>query len=350
MADFTRRLAISYYKTIAVINEDHHIYLVQHQESHNIFIKKILDVYNMDVYQHLYTHPVTGTPRIVDYCEDNNRLTIIEEYVSGCSLSDKIKNSLLTEADILGYMTDLCNILETLHSFQPAIIHRDIKPSNIIITHYNRAVLLDFNAAKHYSFVKPEDTVFLGTQGYAAPEQYGFGASSPQTDIYALGILLKEMLASLPQSVNRFHPIINRCTQINPSERFANITELKKELHLRTSCDLTKLLPPGFRTKTPWKMFLSSIFYIITVWLSLSLTEQNVSGFALWGDKILFLAIVLSVVFCSFNYMNIQRFVPLCQHKNRMIRYIGIAVLNITVIFFLFLIFMLLEEIFLPTK
>jgi serine/threonine protein kinase len=350
MADFTHRLAISYYKTIAVINEDHHIYLVQHQESHKIFIKKILDVYNMDVYQHLYAHPVTGTPRIVDYMEENNQLTIIEEFVSGCPLSEKINTAQLSEADILNYMEDLCTILEELHSFQPAIIHRDIKPSNIIITPYNRAVLLDFNAAKHYSSAKSEDTVFLGTQGYAAPEQYGFGASSPQTDIYALGILLKEMLASLPQSTNRFDPIVNRCTQINPSERFANITDLKNELLHPQPHGSVKYAPPGFRTRTPWKMLLSSLFYFFAIWLSFSLTVDNLSGFALWGERILTLAILLSVVFCSCNYMNIQRFLPLCQHQNRLIRYIGIVILDIIVVFCLFLLLIFLEGIFLPTN
>jgi serine/threonine protein kinase len=268
--------------------------------------------------------------------------------VSGCSLRDKINRSQLTEAEILSYLADLCNVLEELHSSQPAIIHRDIKPSNIIITHYNRAILLDFNAAKHYSSAASEDTVLLGTQGYAAPEQYGFGASSPQTDIYALGILLKEMQASLPQSTNRFDSIVNRCTQINPSERFASITELKNALLHPASRGSMKFTPPGFRTRTPWKMFLSSLFYFFAAWLSLSLTVQNVSGIALWGERIFVLVIMLSVIFCSFNYMNIQRFVPLCQHKNRLIRYIGILLLDITVVFFLFMLLFFIEEIFLP--
>ena len=88
----------------------------------------------------------------------------------------------------------LCNILEALHSMTPPIIHRDIKPSNIIITSYNYAMLLDFNAAKQFSGQNESDTVLIGTPGYAAPEQYGFGSSSPKTDIYSLGIVLREML------------------------------------------------------------------------------------------------------------------------------------------------------------
>lgn len=182
--DLNHRLAVSYYKTIAGINEQHNVYLVQHSEAGHICIKKILDVYNSNIYEYLYNNHIQGTPRIIDYYEDNNRLIVIEEYISGCSLQDKINNSTLTINDITTYVTDLCNILEKLHSVNPSIIHRDIKPSNIIITEYNHAVLLDFNAAKYFSPTANEDTTLLGTQGYAAPEQYGFGSSSPKTDIY----------------------------------------------------------------------------------------------------------------------------------------------------------------------
>lgn len=124
--DLTNRLAVSYYQVIAVLNEEHHIYLVQHQETHKIYVKKILDVYNIDIYRQLHTSPVTGIPRIIDYCEENNQLIVIEEFISGDSLEDKLNCSSLTLEDILHYMFDLCDILEQLHSREPAIIHRDI--------------------------------------------------------------------------------------------------------------------------------------------------------------------------------------------------------------------------------
>ena len=63
--DFSHRLAISYYKTIEVNNESHNIYLVQHQETKQIFIKKILDVLNADIYERLYNNHVVGTPKII---------------------------------------------------------------------------------------------------------------------------------------------------------------------------------------------------------------------------------------------------------------------------------------------
>ena len=61
--DLDQRLAISYYKPIAAINEPHHVYLVQHQETKKIAIKKVLDVYNLAVYAEVYRNPVAGTPR-----------------------------------------------------------------------------------------------------------------------------------------------------------------------------------------------------------------------------------------------------------------------------------------------
>lgn len=138
---------MSDYKIISALNEEHKVYLVQSALSGNIYVQKILDIYNIRVYEYLYRNPVSGIPRIINYYEDGNQLIVIEEYISGTSLQEKIDNSDLSVSDIRSYMIMLCNILEALHSMTPPIIHRDIKPSNIIITSYNYAMLLDFNAA-----------------------------------------------------------------------------------------------------------------------------------------------------------------------------------------------------------
>lgn len=345
--DLNHRLALSYYKTIAGINEQHNVYLVQHSETGHICIKKILDVYNSNIYEYLYNNHIQGTPRIIDYYEDNNRLIVIEEYISGCSLQDKINNSTLTINDITTYVTDLCNILEKLHSVNPSIIHRDIKPSNIIITEYNHAVLLDFNAAKYFSPTANEDTTLLGTQGYAAPEQYGFGSSSPKTDIYALGIVLKEMVKSTSTDsfTGSFNTIIDKCTRINASERYNSVSELKNDLyrycsdsHKTIFHNLSVYLPPGYRTHTPWKMFISTFFYILIIWISMTLEVKNTNDANLWIQRIFLLIMFFSTVFGCFNYMNIHRYIPLCTHRNRLVRYAGIALLNVCVITFLFLI------------
>lgn len=355
--DYAGRLAISYYKTIATINSEHKVYLVQHQESRKIYVKKILDVYNLHIYEYLQKHCITGIPGIYDIYEENNQLTVIEEYISGTSLQEIADTGALTIDLMIQIMCELCDTLENLHSLNPPIIHRDIKPSNLILTPYHHAVLIDFNAAKYWTGQGNTDTILLGTKGYAAPEQYGFGSSTPQTDIYALGILLKELSSALPAPISIFDSIINKCTQMNPSDRIENVHKLKAEIQKikrqRTGkpklfrSDLWKgFLPPGFRTKTPWKALTASTIYLFLFWLSLSLEVKDVTVPQLWVERIICLFIMFSVVFCWFNYCNIQRFVPLCKSRHRIIRCLGILILSVAVIFLLFLIMFIIESIF----
>lgn len=339
--DYSKQLALSYYKTIATLNEEHKVYLVQHQDTQEIFVKKILSVYNADIYKTLFEHPVCGTPRVIDYFEENNQLTLIETYVSGQSLEQMMQTTSPGISDIIHYAIELCEILYKLHSMQPPIIHRDIKPSNIIITEYNHVVLLDFNAAKQYSNTSTCDTVLLGTKGYAAPEQYGFGSSSPRTDIYAVGILLKELTASLPNVPQNLIDIIEKCIEFKPSDRYDTVSKLKTALENNkqensvkdvTPFSFRNLLLPGFRTGTVWKMLLAVFGYFIIFWLSLSLEVKDTYGAQLWVQRIFCLLMFLSVIFGTCNYLNIQKYLPLCKSKYHIIRYIGIVLLDFILI------------------
>lgn len=384
---------MSDYKIISALNEEHKVYLVQSALSGNIYVQKILDVYNIRVYEYLYRNPVAGIPRLINYYEDGNQLIVIEEYISGTSLQEKIDNSDLSVSDIRSYMIMLCNILNALHSMTPPIIHRDIKPSNIIITSYNYAMLLDFNAAKQFSGQNESDTVLIGTPGYAAPEQYGFGSSSPKTDIYSLGIVLREMLGSITSApdiapiLHRLNLIAERCTQMTPAARYQSVTELKNAVsqsyypaqhstsaagnssqyahhnHDNTNnaanADTAKraihdsasrFLPPGFRTRTPWKMLLSSVAYLFIIWLCLSLELENTYGAKLWLERIFCLGMFIFAICCSFNYLNVQNILPLCKSKNRFLHYVGIILLDVAVIFALFVIMFIIESVAFPIK
>lgn len=351
------------YNTISTLNEAHKIYIVQHTTTHKIYVEKILDVYNISVYEQLYRNPIAGIPRIINYYEQDGQLILIEEYISGVSLLDKINNSELTAPAIRKYMLMLCDTLQLLHSMTPSIIHRDIKPSNIVITAYDYAILLDFNAAKQFHKDAPSDTILLGTPGYAAPEQFGFGSSSPLTDIYSLGIVLREMVSSLTYPTSEFDPIIEKCTQLTPASRYQSVPELRQELAFpvfpvaqarnvpkkpqRTVPDKTvtkpNALPPGFRTKTPWKMVIASVVYLFLLWLCLSLTFKNTYGAQLWLERFFVLAMFLSIIFCHFNYLDVQRTFPLCKSKYRLLHYLGVILLDITIVFSLLIILAIIE-------
>lgn len=376
--DLDQRLAISYYKPIAAINEPHHVYLVQHQETKKIAIKKVLDVYNCAVYAELYRNPVAGTPRIINYCEETGQLTVIEEYISGTSLQDKIRHADISPNEMLQYMLDLCAILEQLHQHNPAIIHRDVKPSNVIITSYNRAVLLDFNAAKYHTAAKDSDTILLGTQGYAAPEQYGFGQSSPQTDIYSMGILLKEMAEASHCQNPYIDTVTAKCTQMNPAERYQSIGELRQALLANggifpythagqaftgdlsgsssnrsnaqtqndpgTSTKRIQFAPPGFHSKTPWKMAVALLTYIFLAWFCLSMKVNNTFGAALWVERVFALVMMLFIVASIFDYLHVRQLMPLCQHEKKSLRILGVVVLDILVVFGLIVVMAIVQS------
>lgn len=333
-----QRLSLSYYKTIESINESHHIFLVKHQETDILYVKKVLDIYSQEIYSYLKDHPIAGIPKIIEYAEDNNNLIVIEEYISGTTLLEKINSRQLTKDQVIKYMVKLCNILEKLHSLKPQIIHRDIKPSNIIITNTDDVVLLDFNAAKFRSedSTKSSDTVLLGTQGYAAPEQYGFLESSPQTDIYSAGILLKNMISAVSPSDKSFNQIISKCTYIDPDKRFSSATKLKIAL-LRKSLitthfskkdiQLFPFLPPGFRTMKLWKMLIALPVYAFFLAVCLTFTVKEFNAPAVIITRILTAINFLGCIFIIFNYMDIQKLMPLCKSKKLLYRIIGRIIL-----------------------
>ena len=64
-------LSVSCYDMIAPINESHQVYLVRHQESGRLFVKKILSVYSADIYRKIRRHPVAGIPVIAASCEED---------------------------------------------------------------------------------------------------------------------------------------------------------------------------------------------------------------------------------------------------------------------------------------
>ena len=74
----------------------------------------------------------------------------------------------------------------------------------------------------------------MGTQGYAAPEKFGFGQTDARTDIYAMGVLLNYMLVrEFPMeklTEGKFRTIVLKCIKINPEDRYQNVDELKADI------------------------------------------------------------------------------------------------------------------------
>ena len=138
-------------------------------------------------------------PRIADYFEENGRACLVMEFVWGESLEKRLDatNAPLLETDVLKWAIQLCEALEYLHNLQPPIIFRDIKPSNVMVTNTGLVKLIDFGIARTYKAGKKRDTVAMGSENYAAPEQWGKGQTDARSDVYALGATMYHLLANM---------------------------------------------------------------------------------------------------------------------------------------------------------
>ncbi|MFN3373848.1 MAG: serine/threonine-protein kinase [Chloroflexus sp.] len=187
---------------------------------------------------------------------------IIMPYAAGGTLQQRLadlktRNRLMSERDALRVARCVASALEYVHA--EGVIHRDIKPSNILfMTTRNAAKLADFGVAENVEEAviragAANRPLVLGTPKYAAPEQ-AQGRADVRSDIYALGIVLYEMLsgappfegespgelarlhatASLPSLTRWVSPdtlnVIARATAKNPLYRFQSAREMREAI------------------------------------------------------------------------------------------------------------------------
>ncbi|HEY1351913.1 MAG TPA: protein kinase [Ktedonobacteraceae bacterium] len=135
-------------------------------------------------------HP--NLPRIYDAFDSEGRSFLVMDYIDGKNLLQILQETArpLPVDQVLHYADQLCNVLAYLHAHNPPIIFRDLKPTNVIATREGQIYLIDFGIARFFKEGQPQDTIALGSPGYAPPEQHGSGQTSPRSDLYALGATL----------------------------------------------------------------------------------------------------------------------------------------------------------------
>ncbi|MCB2294032.1 serine/threonine protein kinase [Clostridium algoriphilum] len=190
------------------------------------------------------SHP--GIRRIVDIFYASNNLYMVQDYVDGQTLKEYVQaNGRIETERVCQITSDLCDIVGYLHNQNPAIIYRDIKPSNIMITPSGKVVLIDFGISKVYKSDTEQDTVCAGSNGYAAPEQYGSGKCCTQTDIYGIGMLVYFMVKGRTPLTgiepllnenyevyinNHLKEIVQKCVKIDIKDRYISVEDLRKEV------------------------------------------------------------------------------------------------------------------------
>lgn len=216
-------------------------------------------------------------PRIVDIIDKEDAIYVVMDYIEGEPLNKILaKTGAQTQETVIEWAKDLCEVLDYLHTQNPPIIYRDMKPANIMLQPNGNIKLIDFGIAREYKEHNMEDTVSLGTKGYAAPEQFGGqGQTDARTDIYCLGVTLYHLLTGKnpcepPYEIypirywnaelsSGLENIILKCTQLNPEDRYQSCAELFYALMHYEEADESYRK----RQKNKFKLFISTVILSI---------------------------------------------------------------------------------------
>lgn len=130
---------------------------------------------------------------VYDVGEENDQPYFVMRYMNGGSLSERIQAGLFSVEAAVKLLEQIASGLDEAHT--KGIVHRDLKPSNILFTNKGVPLISDFGIAKFAQEAgNMTGSAIIGTPAYMAPEQAGGEALDGRADIYALGVILYEML------------------------------------------------------------------------------------------------------------------------------------------------------------
>ena len=201
---------------------------------------------------------------ISDVGDADDQQYIVMEYIDGLTLKQYInEHAPLANEEAIRIGDEILAAMALAHS--SGIIHRDLKPQNILITKDGTAKVTDFGIAKALSETSLTQTnSMFGSVHYLSPEQARGGNATPQSDLYAIGIIIYEMLTgaipfdgdsavtialkhfqeNLPSIINQnknvpqaLENVVIKATAKKLSDRYANVTDMRRDLNLALSLD-----------------------------------------------------------------------------------------------------------------
>lgn len=200
-------------------------------------------------------------PRLLNYFQVDGEFYLVQEYIRGHTLAREVKlKGPLSEIAVKRFLREILPVLSYVHEHQ--VIHRDIKPPNILRCQDDgRLVLIDFGAVKedfiaiNYQTQKAPTTHFVGTLGFAPPEQLALRPTFA-SDIFALGVTCLYLLSGKPpmefeydastgevrwrdaiQVGDYFGKILDKMLKTAASDRYQSADEILRVLNLEPYID-----------------------------------------------------------------------------------------------------------------
>ncbi|MCE5258552.1 MAG: serine/threonine protein kinase, partial [Chloroflexi bacterium] len=190
-------------------------------------------------------HP--NLPKVAAFFQEDGKVYLVMDYVRGESLQKRLEHTgaPLLESVVVEWAVQICEVLNYLHTRRPPVIFRDLKPSNVMVTPSGRIMLIDFGIARTYKLGKRKDTITMGSENYAAPEQWGSAQSDGRADLYALGATMYHLLTNVPPlphfvptprvPIRQYNPavseklvaVIDRAMAADRNARYATAAEMQ---------------------------------------------------------------------------------------------------------------------------
>lgn len=334
---------LSLYQDLGMLDGKKHIRIVRNTLDGTICVKKIIPATMQYIYEYLKCRSNPYIPEIYECIIVEDTLIVVEEYIQGRTLEDITRDSHIGEAEAVRIMLELCRALQMLHNARSPIICRDLKAENVMIDNKGCVKIIDFSIARTYQSGKRRDTALMGTAEYAAPEQFGFFQTDNRTDIYSLGVLINYIMTGkfpVEQIVQgRMSEIVRKCTCLDPKERYQSVEEVTKAVEIKypeycvnaqnESSIHKSFVPPGFRSKTLWKMLVATVGYLLITYVcfTMEMNDGNLAitgiqlrfeQFALWISQLVFIGLV-------FDYRGWKKLIPLHQNQSTVVRIVGVA-------------------------
>lgn len=223
------------------------------------------------------THPAIA--RLHEVLEVDGVPCLVMDYVDGETLEQLIRRcGPLPLADAVRLFAELVDTVGYVH--QRGVVHRDLKANNVKVDELGAVKLLDFGIAVGSGTPRLTSTGnVVGTLLALAPEQLETGRAEPRSDLWALGVLLYEMLTArlpfeaagegfvamrilrgeypaastlrpgLPRAVDR---IIGRCLRVRPQERYASAEALLTDVRALQAAEAVASAPRAASPSGPW--------------------------------------------------------------------------------------------------
>lgn len=264
------------YSEVEPLSGKRHIFLVKNDITGEKAVKRTVTDEELEIYNILKNINSNYFPHIIGIYNIDGQNVVLEEYLDGTLLSDAMEESpeAFDEGFVKAIAFFVCDALKIMHEHN--IVYRDIKPENIMI--YDGEIkLIDFNISRIYKQEASRDTEFLGTPGYAAPEQFGFKQSDMRADIYSVGVLMNKMLTGcLP--VEKMYDgdlgrVIEKCVRLSPEDRYENIDILRGAIVDANEDIATELIMENSRRRDLHKGFCdimcsSAIYFLVSSYIN----------------------------------------------------------------------------------